>query len=396
MASTNDSQRPRRRRVERGIYLQPNGKYAVCCRHAGRLRFRTVGPSLSEARRHRVALVAAVRDGTEPLSPRLRFDTVVRWWLERFEAKVASGERRPRTLEAHRYYLNQHLLPAFGERRIGSISTDDVAEFLLALRQSGCSPKTTANSLATLRMIVAYARRHDWIAADPIEKLEADERPHALHRQHRVLGRDEIERLLAAAPTAYRPMIATGLYTGLRISEVLGLVWDDVDLTAGVIHVRAQLSRAHRGEPARRVAPKTVASLRDVPLVPQLAELLVSQRARARTRSSDDWVFPTSNGTPHGQRNLCRRGLQRAADKAGLNSSDTPRLRFHDLRHTFASHLIIDLQLDVAQVSRILGHASTTITLDVYTHLFDDARHARELRERMATSAFVQLLQGAT
>jgi integrase len=59
-------------------------------------------------------------------------------------------------------------------------------------------------------------------------------------------------------------------------------------------------------------------------------------------------------------------------------------LRFHDLRHTFASHLILDVGLDVAQVSRILGHASATITLDVYTHLFDDARHGREIRTRMA------------
>jgi hypothetical protein len=67
-------------------------------------------------------------------------------------------------------------------------------------------------------------------------------------------------------------------------------------------------------------------------------------------------------------------------------------LRFHDLRHTFASHLIVDLSLDVAQVSRILGHASITITLDVYTHLFDDARHGREIRRRMAESEFANLL----
>jgi integrase len=67
-------------------------------------------------------------------------------------------------------------------------------------------------------------------------------------------------------------------------------------------------------------------------------------------------------------------------------------LRFHDLRHTFASHLIVDLGLDVAQVSRILGHASITITLDVYTHLFDDARHSREIRQQMAASNFAALL----
>jgi integrase len=88
--------------------------------------------------------------------------------------------------------------------------------------------------------------------------------------------------------------------------------------------------------------------------------------------------------------------LRKAADDAGLNGGDRPPLRFHDLRHTFASHLIVDLGLDVAQVSRILGHASTTITLDVYTHLFDDARHANEIRQRMAASEFAAVLTSSS
>jgi Phage integrase family len=73
-----------------------------------------------------------------------------------------------------------------------------------------------------------------------------------------------------------------------------------------------------------------------------------------------------------------------------------PPLRFHDLRHTFASHLIIDLGLDIAQVSRILGHASITITLDIYAHLFEDARHAHDIRTRMAASPFAGLLEPTT
>jgi hypothetical protein len=84
----------RRVRVERGVYLQPNGKYAVCFRHAGRLRFRKVGFDLAAARREREALITAPKRGALPLSPHLRFDTVVARWLERFEARVAAGERR--------------------------------------------------------------------------------------------------------------------------------------------------------------------------------------------------------------------------------------------------------------------------------------------------------------
>jgi integrase len=84
--------------------------------------------------------------------------------------------------------------------------------------------------------------------------------------------------------------------------------------------------------------------------------------------------------------------LKRAAETAQLNGDGWPPLRFHDLRHTFASHLIVDLGLDVAQVSRIMGHARITITLDIYTHLFDDARHGREIRQQMEASEFPSLL----
>src|SRR5215207_4101925 len=370
-------------RVERGIYRQRNGKYAVCWRHAGRLRFRTVGFDVAAARRARLALIAATRDGKVPVSPRLRFETVAGWWLERFEAKVAAGERHPRTLEAHRYQLDRHLLPALGARRIASITVDDVAELLHRLRGKGCSAKTSVSALATLESVMRFARRRGWIVADPVERLERDERPRPAPRRQRVLGRAQIERLLAVCAPRDRLMVATVLYTGLRISEMLGLVWDDVDFDPGVIHVRAQLSRAHRGAPARRVPPKTVASVRDIPLVAQLARLLAAHKQASRFARGDDWVFATARGTPYGHRNVSRRCLGRAAQLAGLNDDGWPPLRFHDLRHTFASHLIIDLGLHVAQVSRILGHSRITVTLDIYTHLFEDARHARDIRTRM-------------
>ena len=384
---------PGRVRVERGIYRQPNGKYAVCWRHAGRLRFRTVGFELAEARRARLALVAAAREGKVPVSPRLRFETVAGWWAERFEAKVAAGERHPRTLEAHGYQLDRHLLPALGRRQVASLTVDDVAELLHQLRRKGCSAKTAASALATLQSVMRFARRCGWIVADPVELLEHDERPRPQRRRQRVLGRVEIERLLAACAPRDRLMLATVLYTGLRISEMLGLLWDDIDFAAGVIHVRAQLSRAHRGEPGRRVAPKTPASVRDIPLVPQLAKVLSAHRRESPFGRGEDWVFATTRGTPYGHRNVSRRCLGRAAQLAGLNDDGWPPLRFHDLRHTFASHLIVDLGLDPAQVSGMLGHARITITLDTYTHLFEDARHARDIRTRMAASPFAGLLE---
>jgi integrase len=158
-----------------------------------------------------------------------------------------------RALEAHRYHLERHLLPALAAKRLSALTVDDVAALLGELRAKGCSAKTAAGALATLHGIIRYARRHGWIALDPVDQLEADERPRAAHRRQRVLGRDEIERLLAACAPRDRLMVATALYTGLRISELFGLTWDDVDFERGVIHIRAQLSRARRGAPPRRV-----------------------------------------------------------------------------------------------------------------------------------------------
>jgi integrase len=384
---------PRRTRVERGVYRQPNGNFAVCARRAGRLHFRTAGTDLIAARRAREDLIAALEAGRVPASPRLRFDTVADWWSQRFAAMVEVGDRHPRTLEAHRFHLEHDLLPRLRSRRIASIGVEDIAGLITELRAAGRSTKTTANALATLQSVLRFARRRGWILGDPVELLEPEERPRPPRRlRGRVLGQAEIERLLAACPQRGRLLVETALFSGLRISELLGLTWADIDFAAGLIRVRAQLSRAHRGEPARRVDPKTPASMRDVPLVPQLSDRLVIHRRATPFAAMDDWVFVTSRGTPFGERNVARRVLKKAADAAGLNDDGRAPLRFHDLRHTFASHLIVDLGLDVAQVSRILGHASITITLDVYTHLFDDARHTREIRRRMATSKFASLI----
>ncbi|MCW2976058.1 MAG: site-specific integrase [Actinomycetia bacterium] len=177
----------------------------------------------------------------------------------------------------------------------------------------------------------------------------------------------------------------------MRLSEVLALSWNEVDFAAGVVHVRHQLARGRRGLPPRRVPPKTAASLRSIPLLPQLAAVLRAHKRGSPFKAGADYVFATSRGTPLLHHNVSKRALRRAATDGGLDRGEQ-RLRFHDLRHTFASHLIIDIRLDVAQVSRILGHARTSMTLDTYTHLFEQAAHTADVRAQLARSEFANLL----
>jgi hypothetical protein len=166
VAAMAETTKARRTRVERGIYRQPNGRLAVCARHAGRLHFRTCDGDIEAARRARVELVAALAAGRVPASPRLRLETVATRWGARFEAMVAAGERHRRTYEAHRFYLDHDLLPRLGHRRIASLTVDDVADLIGELRTAGRSPKTTANALATLQSVLRFARRRGWIVAD--------------------------------------------------------------------------------------------------------------------------------------------------------------------------------------------------------------------------------------
>jgi Phage integrase, N-terminal SAM-like domain len=166
-----------RRRVERGIYLQPNGKYAICFMLDGRPHFRTLGYDLDVARAERQTFVEAARWGVLAATPRLRFGQVAAWWIERYARLVASGARRQRTLDIHRYHLERHLLPRYAGFLIRQITVQDVADLLDRMREEGRSEHTIAGAMKTLRGVIRFAIRRGWIADSPVDKLEGDERP---------------------------------------------------------------------------------------------------------------------------------------------------------------------------------------------------------------------------
>jgi integrase len=327
------------------------------------------------------------------VSPRLTFAEVATRWLAEFESKVAAGERRERTLDLYRSQLHRHLIPRLGRRRLVLITPDDVVAVSRELQADGLSPWTVKRILGAVSSVFTYALRRGYITMHPFHRLERDERPHPLRSEQRVLNKTELARLVAACPQRYRPLLATGAYTGMRLSELLGLSWQDVDFAGGVIRVRHQLARGRRGVPPHRITPKTRASAREIPLLPQLATVLQQHKRDTRFNAPTDYVFATPIGTPFLHHNVSKRVLRRAATRAGLDRPGR-HVRLHDLRHTFASHLIIDIRLDVVHVGRMLGHARTRMTLDTYTHMFEEARHGANVRAELAKSDFANLLGG--
>jgi integrase len=285
-------------------------------------------------------------------------------WL----ASIA-GLVRPRTLEGYTYRLERHVLPRLGARRIDEITVDDVLALIGDLREGGYTGWSIRSILTPLSRLLSHAVRREVIAVSPISKLDRTERPAVWKREQRVLNRDEIGRLLEAAPPRYRTLLATAILSGLRQSELLGLRWRDIDFSDQVIRVRNALDRQGHDGP-----PKTEHAVRDVVMMPALAQALQTHRRQSAFDQDDDYVFASRVGTALHWRNVSPRALKPALEKAGIEP-----LRWHDLRHTFAS-LLIRGGANIAFVSRQLGHGSSDITLRVYAHLFDRAEQAERTR----------------
>ena len=362
-------------RIERGLYR--SGKvYLACATPMGsrKVVWKKLGAvGLMEARRLRDEFAAQTRRApAAPVRRRMTYGEIVQEWLTDQEARVAAGDLASSTLEGYHDELKRHILPVFGDRQILSITPDDLVRWHRDMQRRGLSAWSIKHAWAPLRLVLRYAVRHYGLPGNPADSLLPQERPKPGEDRKRFLNRTEITSLLQVAVDPYRLPIATAIFSGLRIGELLGLTWQEVDFKAGVIKVRFQATR-----PGERARLKTPAARRDVILMPELGSDLRKHRLASPFAQPADIVFASKVGTSPNDRNVANRGLKVACREAGLEG-----VSFHALRHTFASILIAQGH-DVVFVSRQLGHANAAITLKVYAHLFDAARHAETARQRL-------------
>lgn len=292
-----------------------------------------------------------------------------------------------RTRERYESNLRLYLRPHFGRKRAQEVTVDDVARLIADIQADGKAGWTIRNVLTTLSSLMSWAVRRGMVPLNPVHLLERAERPKVARKRECVFEREEIGKLIDFTPTKYRPLIATALFSGLRLMELLGLRWQDIDFENGYIHVRTQLGRS-----GKLKSLKSDAAERDVVLFPELASLLRKHKAASRFSHPQQFVFASATGTPLNWRNVETRGFDKAITDAGLAESRDAKPVMHDCRHTFAS-LLIALGVDVVFISRQLGHSTPASTLKVYSHLFDRANHAARMRQSLSTQ-FGGLLSG--
>jgi integrase len=343
-------------------------------------RYHPVEGGENEAVAKQADLRGRAARGEEPITlSRSTFAEVSEQWFE------SKRHLRPWTRKAYRSALDAILLPAFGTRRIGAINPEDVATLIRDLERRGLSYSTIENYLLPLSGTLAFAVRRRFIATNPCSLLTRDDRPRQTERrQDHVWNDEEIEALidacqgLARQPASrydYTPLIRTAVYTGLRLGELLGLQWRDVDLQAGTLHVNRQHTRLGEYAP-----PKTPAAVRRIPLSDEMKLHLGELKLSSRYSGDDDPVFAARNGKPLAHRNATRRGFEAAAALAGIDG-----VSFHSMRHAFASRMI-SRGISSTVLAALMGHETSTITERRYIHLFDRERTDEDVRRAMAAT----------
>lgn len=193
--------------------------------------------------------------GERIASPTVRFGDLAEEWFQ------SKHRLRPWTLKDYRAALDNVLLPRFGRERLPAISVDAVAALIHELEQRGLSGSRIDNLMKPLKGTIKLALRRGIIAQNPFDLLTADERPKRDTRARYVWSPDEIAAVLDAARTLasrpqakcdYSTIIEVAIFAGLRLGELLGLQWQDVDLRLGYLNVRRQWTRSNE-----LAAPKT-------------------------------------------------------------------------------------------------------------------------------------------
>ena len=307
-------------------------------------------------------------------------------WLDEWLEKHMTGAVRPDTLAGYRRDLDNHVKPYLGEKSLLKITADDLQELYQLLlergrklpRQNcapGLAPATVRGIHTTFHHALKAAADEGLIPFNPAEKVTP---PRVQNAPKQVLTHDQLEKFLCAIrfDPIWHDFFYTELTTGLRRGELCGLTWEDFDSEAGTLKVRRTI-HARKGGRLEAGETKTYAGQRTILLPHSTVQLLRERKRSALTQ----WIFPD----PLRPEWPVNPGSAYRRLKELLQQAELPSLRFHDLRHTFATHALAS-GVDAKTLSGILGHTKASFTLDTYTHVTGDMhRNAAEIVGNVVT-----------
>lgn len=280
------------------------------------------------------------------------FSEVSRDWIESMKPEL-----RNTTWSVYEGHIRNHF-HEFDPVKINQISTAKVEKYITMRQQKGMNISTLRKILVTLGQIFSYAVRHGYIHNNPFKDARKPRiRKGKCKKNIRILNAEEINTFLAQVKNQkYYTLFKLALMSGARQGELLGLKWSDIDWKNNQIHIQRTFNNQQWFD------PKTDYSDRRIDLGPSMMSDLKKWKL-ACPPNNLNLVFPNNAGKPMNHNNLVNRHFDPAIRKAGIE-----RIRFHNLRHTYASLLIAQGE-NIKYIQKQLGHSSPTVTLNVYAHL---------------------------
>ena len=305
--------------------------------------------------------------------------TTLSQWLDKWLEEYVKGTVRESTLEGYRKDIMNHVIPYLGEKPLRKVTAADLRSLYEKLlergrkkggnHEAGLSPTTVRSIHNIIHHALRTAAENGLLPVNPADGVMP---PKIVRGTKSILNQEQLDTFKAVVKQdwIWRDFFLTELTTGLRRGELCGLKWSDFDEEAGTLNV-CRTIHARKGGGVAEGTTKTYAGSRTILLPSSTAQLLRERKKSALT----EWIFPdplcpeqpVSPGSAY-------RRLKGLLEEAGL-----PDLRFHDLRHTFATHALAS-GVDAKTLSGILGHTKASFTLDTYTHVTGDMhRNAAEI-----------------
>lgn len=293
-------------------------------------------------------------------------------WLDKWLNEIMAMHLRPSTMKSYQNIINYRIKPFLGDVPLHKVSRPDVQRMYVKIKKSGrveehaihgdeLSDSAVRSTHMLLHQAMDYAVRERLILENPTNGTKI---PKVNYAPMKVLDDAQLDAFMEVIkqdPIWY-DFFYTELTTGLRRGEMCGLMWQDFNPKNGTMQVKRQIVRIS-GEGISVNEPKTKTGTRLIYLPPSTVELLKERKKHSYSR----WIFPNpySPEAPMGPEMPYNRL------KTLLRYAGVPPVRFHDLRHTFATHALAN-GVDPKTLSSILGHTNASFTLDTYTHVTMD------------------------
>ena len=314
----------------------------------------------------------ALKSTITPDTPvKLKADMPFGEWLDYWYETYCKPNARPATQRTYEGYIRLYLHPRLGNIPLNKVTINDVQQMCTWMMtearmdqkngDSGLSDSQVRNCYSLCDRVLKKAVAEKLIARNPTKGCKL---PPNRPNEMKVLSREDMQKVLIQAKEEnYYELFLLEFATGLRLGELMALQWDDVDLVTGELRINKQVNLV--GSKLVISEPKTKAAVRTLILPPSVRKVLAEYKTRVNSR----WLFPSpkKDDLPIIPSAVSRR-LHTLLEHAGCE-----QVRFHDLRHTFATNALAH-GMDIKTLSTILGHVSSATTLNTYSHVTDEMR----------------------